>query len=152
MSEADQAQLPAALVKRIVKTKLSETDGKDYQVNKDALLAFNEAGRLFIHYLTATANDICKDGKRQTISADDVLTALADLELPELVEPLKEALEAFKSETKEKNKKKAEATKKRKAEKEAGSGAGGDTNKNKESAAAGEEEEEEGEEEDTNDL
>jgi DNA polymerase epsilon subunit 3 len=149
MSEADQAQLPAALVKRIVKAKLSETDGKDYQVNKDALLAFNEAGRLFIHYLTATANDICKDGKRQTISADDVLTALADLELPELVEPLQEALEAFKLETKEKNKKKAEATKKRKAEKE--TGGEGDKNKDKEApaAAAGEGEGEgEGEEKD----
>jgi DNA polymerase epsilon subunit 3 len=146
MSEADQAQLPAALVKRIVKTKLSETDGKDYQLNKDALLAFNEAGRLFIHYLTATANDICKEGKRQTISADDVLTALADLELPELVQPLKEALESFKSETKEKNRKKAEATKKRKAEKEAGGK--GDKNKDKEEE---EEEAAEEEEEDNND-
>ena len=60
---------------------------------QDALLACAEAGKLFIHYLTATANDACKDARRQTISADDVLTALGDLEFAELVEPLKEALE-----------------------------------------------------------
>lgn len=41
---------------------------------QDALLACAEAAKLFIHYLTATANDACKDAKRQTISADDVTT------------------------------------------------------------------------------
>ena len=59
----------------------------------DALLACGEAGKLFIHYLAATANDICKDAKRQTISADDIMTALADLEFDEFVEPLKHSLE-----------------------------------------------------------
>ena len=63
------------------------------QVNKDALLAFCESGKIFIHFLTATANDVCKEAKRQTISADDVITALEDLELGDLVVPLREALE-----------------------------------------------------------
>lgn len=49
--------------------------------------------QVFIHYLTATANDVCKEAKRQTISADDVLTALDDLEFGDLVPPLREALE-----------------------------------------------------------
>lgn len=60
---------------------------------QDALLACSEAAKLFIHYLAATANDACRDAKRQTVSADDVLTALDDLEFGELVEPLKAALE-----------------------------------------------------------
>lgn len=115
--EPQDADLPKALIKRIVKNKLSEADGKDYQINKDALLAFGEAGKLFIHYLTATANDVCKEAKRQTISADDVVTALADIEFPELIEPLKQALESYRQDLKEKNKKKAEASKKRKADK-----------------------------------
>lgn len=36
---------------------------------QDALLACSEAGKLFIHYLTATAGDNCRDAKRQTVSA-----------------------------------------------------------------------------------
>ena len=49
--------------------------------------------QVFINCLTATANDICKEQKRQTISADDIFAALQDLELVELVGPLKDALE-----------------------------------------------------------
>lgn len=60
---------------------------------QDAVLACSEAGKLFIHYLTATANDTCREARRQTISADDVLIALEDLNFGELVEPLKAALE-----------------------------------------------------------
>lgn len=90
-------EIPKALLKRLIKAKLSAAEGadpgRDYQVAKDCLLAFQEAAKLFIHYLTATANDICRDAKRQTISADDVLTALGDLEFEELVQPLQEALE-----------------------------------------------------------
>lgn len=36
---------------------------------QDALLACGEAAKLFIHYIASTANDNCKDAKRQTISA-----------------------------------------------------------------------------------
>ncbi|KAG7668960.1 hypothetical protein Ndes2526B_g00676 [Nannochloris sp. 'desiccata'] len=121
-SEPQDADLPKALLKRLIKAKLQEVDKakggdgtRDFQVNKDALLAFGEAAKLFIHYLTAAANDNCKDAKRQTISADDIMTALTDLEFGELVEPLKESLEAFKAENREKNKKKQEASKKRKS-------------------------------------
>jgi len=121
-SEPQDADLPKALLKRLIKAKLQDVekakggDGtRDFQVNKDALLAIGEAAKLFIHYLTAAANDNCKDAKRQTISADDIMTALNDLEFGELVEPLKESLEAFKAENREKNKKKQEASKKRKS-------------------------------------
>lgn len=51
---------------------------------------------MFISYLTSAANDICKDAKRQTISAEDVFTALQDLDFGELISPTKDALEGVK--------------------------------------------------------
>ncbi len=50
---------------------------------------------MFISYLTSAANDICKDAKRQTISAEDVFTALQDLDFSELISPTKDALEGI---------------------------------------------------------
>lgn len=47
--------LPRANVRRIVKAKLAGGLGhKDVQVNKDALSAFSEGAKIFIHYLSAT--------------------------------------------------------------------------------------------------
>ena len=148
----DDSELPKALVKRIVKSKLVPETGdagkdgeqKDVQINKDTLLALSESAKIFINYITATANDVCKEYKRQIISVEDVLSALEDLEFPHFVPPLKDALAgelmqlrkhslhsccppnprmsyhaAFKAESKEKNKKKAEQTKKRKLEAQA---------------------------------
>lgn len=145
MSETD-TDLPKTLIKRIVKRHLNQLDTsdtkRDTQINKDALLAFSESAKIFINYVTATANDICKESKRQTISIDDIFRALEDTDFLELLEPLKQSLEGkafqnvtnqgclptavadmqtrlsfavFKKDTKEKNQKKAEA-KKRKAE------------------------------------
>ncbi|KAL4428265.1 hypothetical protein ABPG75_002354 [Micractinium tetrahymenae] len=143
--DARDADLPKALMKRILKARLAQWDAanggdgsRDFQINKDALLACCEAAKLFIHYLAATANDACKDAKRQTVSADDVLTALDDLEFGELVEPLKAALDAYRLEAKEKAKKRSEqqAGKKRKG----GAGGGGDN-----AAAAGEQQQQQAE-------
>ena len=53
------------------------------------------ASQVFISYLTSAANDICKDAKRQTISAEDVFTALQDLDFGELISPTKDALEGI---------------------------------------------------------
>ena len=83
--------LPKALISTIVRNKLNpllhveDASGQKVNLNKDALLAFVESAKIFISYLTATANDICHDAKRQIISADDVLNALEDLEMQELV-------------------------------------------------------------------
>ncbi|KAA0061718.1 DNA polymerase epsilon subunit D isoform X1 [Cucumis melo var. makuwa] len=90
-------ELPKTIVRRVVKEKLSQCSrDQDISVNKDSLLAFCESARIFIHYLSATflsrANDICKESKRQTIKAEDVLKALEDMEFPELVRPLKASL------------------------------------------------------------
>lgn len=53
------------------------------------LVAFVVVGR----YLTACANDFCREAKRQTISAQDVMQAIKELEFGELEEPLREYLD-----------------------------------------------------------
>ncbi|KAL6593103.1 hypothetical protein ACP70R_049189 [Stipagrostis hirtigluma subsp. patula] len=100
MTEAEVEELPKAIVRRLVKDKLSHVaggDGAEVIVNKDAMTAFAESARIFIHYLSATANDMCKESKRQTINADDVLKALDEMEFSEFVEPLRTALQEFRN-------------------------------------------------------
>ncbi|KAI3747233.1 hypothetical protein L6452_09685 [Arctium lappa] len=113
---ADADELPKAVVRRLVKDKLSQLsqDGGEIQVLKDSLLAFSESSRIFIHYLSATANDICKESKRQTINAEDVFKALEEIEFPEFVASLRTSLEEFK----QKNaKRKSESSKSKEAKK-----------------------------------
>ncbi|KAK9088348.1 hypothetical protein Scep_027430 [Stephania cephalantha] len=125
-------ELPKAIVRRVVKDKLSELsnadgDGGDpnnVAIHKDALLAFSESARIFIHYLSATtmisyrANDICKESKRQTINAEDVFNALEEIEFIEFIEPLKAALNDFRKRNarKKAGAMKVKVDKKRKAE------------------------------------
>jgi DNA polymerase epsilon subunit 3 len=47
------------------------------------------------YFLLNRANDICKESKRQTINAEDVLKALDEIEFPEFIEPLGSALEGL---------------------------------------------------------
>eukprot|EP00793_Prasinoderma_coloniale_P004110 PRCOL_00006285-RA len=129
MADAD-GELPRANVRKLVKARLAELgadgDGRDVQINKDALAAFSEAAKIFIHYLTSTASDMCQETKRSTIIADDVLKAIGELDFGDLAPPLEAALETFRTQMAERNKKKAEsmkATKKRKAEEAAAAAA-----------------------------
>ena len=73
------SDLPRSNVRRIVKQKITElkgVGGSDIHLNRDALTALSEACRVFIHLISATANDICLENKRQTISVDDVIGEL----------------------------------------------------------------------------
>mmetsp|Transcript_29343 Transcript_29343/g.95617 ORF Transcript_29343/g.95617 Transcript_29343/m.95617 type:complete len:178 (+) Transcript_29343:1182-1715(+) len=118
----ESEQLPKAHIKRLVKSKVAEVteaeagpaaEGdkkKEVNIQKEALQAFQESGKLFIHYLTAAANDVCTEKKRSTIQAEDVLAALEELEFGDLAEPLREALAAFRREASQKA-----ASRKRKA-------------------------------------
>lgn len=51
--------------------------------HSDALLAFAESTKVFISYISSTSNDIAKEAKRLTISAEDVHKALEDCEFSE---------------------------------------------------------------------
>ena len=69
--------LPRAHIKRLMKHHLSQfahVDSKTAQafepnIAKDALDGVQQACKIFIHYLTSTANDICAESKRSTLSA-----------------------------------------------------------------------------------
>ncbi|CAI5468175.1 unnamed protein product [Closterium sp. Yama58-4] len=123
-------ELPRTVVRRIVKAKVQEVmqqggglggargaagaggEGsgrkKEVQVAKDALIALSESARVFIHYLTATANDVCRSNKRQTVSAADVLASIEDIQFPEFLPALQSTLQALRNEKREKRKGKME--------------------------------------------
>ncbi|KAG6678844.1 hypothetical protein I3842_14G102300 [Carya illinoinensis] len=139
----EAGELPRAIVRRVVKNKLSQCSHDcDMSVHKESLLAFSESARIFIHYLSATANDICRESKRQTINADDVLKALEEIEFPEFLKPLKASLDEFRQKNAGKKAKvaKEKEVKKRKMEEKAPQKSGG-----------GERDEEEGDQDETGD-
>ncbi|PKA67180.1 Nuclear transcription factor Y subunit B-3 [Apostasia shenzhenica] len=129
-TQAMVEELPRTIVRRVVKEKLSHLssssrkksksdDGGNEEMilHRDALLAFSESTRIFIHYLSATANDICKESKRQTINAEDVFKALDEMEFPEFIQPLRASLQEFRRKnTMKKSGAKAKETKKRKSQ------------------------------------
>lgn len=87
--------LPASFIKKLVKAKLAELGGSDkgeVALQKEAVAAFGEAAKIFIHYLTFTANEFCHEAKRSTINAEDVLKAVEEIEFSEFLEPLRESL------------------------------------------------------------
>jgi DNA polymerase epsilon subunit 3 len=63
MTEAEVEELPKTIVRRLVKDKLAQIagagadgeGGAEVIVNKDAMAAFSESARIFIHYLSATS-------------------------------------------------------------------------------------------------
>lgn len=99
-------ELPKAVVNRLVKNVLPE----GVQIQKEATLALAKAAKIWVHYATACANDFCLNSNRSTISANDVLMAMDELEFNHFEEPLKEMLEGIKKE----NATKKEARKKQK--------------------------------------
>ncbi|KZV41736.1 DNA polymerase epsilon subunit D [Dorcoceras hygrometricum] len=89
-------ELPKTIVRRLVKNKLSQLSSDcEISVLRDSLQAFSESARIFIHYLSAAANDICKESNRQIISAEDVFKALEEIEFTEFIAPLRASLEEF---------------------------------------------------------
>ncbi|KAL8148118.1 DNA polymerase II subunit B4-like [Apium graveolens] len=105
--------LPKSMVRRLVKDKLG-----DISVLREALDAFSESSRIFIHYLSAAANDICKESNRQTINAEDVFKALDDIEFSEFVGPLRASLEDFRQKNSVKRSGSSKVKEAKKSEKE----------------------------------
>ncbi|KAI8107411.1 hypothetical protein M9435_002441 [Picochlorum sp. BPE23] len=112
--QEEDISFPKSLLKRLVKEQMDQEVCKskegtvvDVQVNKDSLVAFDVVAKLFIHYLTCAANDLCIEAKRQTLGVEDVFQGLEDTEFGEFVEPLRAHFVAFK-ESKKKGKRKNE--------------------------------------------
>lgn len=90
---APEWEPPAACINRIVKAALPE----QIQVTKEAKLAFSKSAGIFILYLTTCANDFCKDKKRQTVSAADVMQAVSELDFDEFKDQLQAFLASFRA-------------------------------------------------------
>ncbi|KAL1524835.1 hypothetical protein AB1Y20_019715 [Prymnesium parvum] len=77
----EEMALPSAVITRIVKSKLPE----GVMIGKDTKAAFGKACSIFILYLSTIANDLAKEAKRTTVTAQDVINALKELEFDEFV-------------------------------------------------------------------
>ncbi|XP_022321046.1 DNA polymerase epsilon subunit 3-like [Crassostrea virginica] len=106
----EDLNLPNAVVTRIIKDAIP--DGVN--VSKEARLAISKAASVFVLYATSCSNNFAMKAKRKTINANDVISAMDEMEFDQFEDPLKQCLDAYRSE--QKNKK--EANEKKKKEKE----------------------------------
>jgi len=68
------------------------------QIQKEAKIAIAKAAKIFILYATACANDFCLNANRSTLNANDVMSAMEELEFEEFVPPLRDILATYKKE------------------------------------------------------
>jgi DNA polymerase epsilon subunit 3 len=86
--------LPASSVIRVIKDSGMLPTG--WHINREAKTSLSRAGAIFAVYLSSTANDICHESRRSTISATDVMRALEDVDLAEFVQLLQQDLQGEK--------------------------------------------------------
>ncbi|KAJ8794949.1 hypothetical protein J1605_018536 [Eschrichtius robustus] len=99
----EDLNLPNAVITSIIKEALP--DG----------VSNSRAASVFVLYTTSCANNFAMKGKRKTLNASDVLSAMEEMEFQRFVTPLKEAPEAYRRE--QKGKEAAEQKKKDKDKK-----------------------------------
>uniref|UniRef100_A0A0B6Z7R3 DNA polymerase epsilon subunit 3 n=1 Tax=Arion vulgaris TaxID=1028688 RepID=A0A0B6Z7R3_9EUPU len=98
----EDLNLPNAVVTRIIKDAIPE----GVSVSKEARLAISKAASVFVLYATSCSNNFALKNKRKTINAQDVLSAMEDMEFEQFIEPLQQCQEAFRAEKLEKKKEK----------------------------------------------
>uniref|UniRef100_A0A8D0HIS1 DNA polymerase epsilon subunit 3 n=1 Tax=Sphenodon punctatus TaxID=8508 RepID=A0A8D0HIS1_SPHPU len=103
----EDLNLPNAIITCIIKEALP--DGVN--ISKEARSAISRAASVFVLYATSCANNFAMKGKRKTLNAGDVLSAMEEMEFQRFVAPLKESLEAYRRE--QKGKKEASELKKK---------------------------------------
>lgn len=107
----EDLNLPNAVITRIIKEALP--DGVN--VSKEARRAISQAASVFVLYATSCANNFAMKAKRKTLNAGDVMAAMEEMEFERFLQPLREALEAYKKG--QKGKKEASEQKKKDKEK-----------------------------------
>uniref|UniRef100_A0A6J0UVP9 DNA polymerase epsilon subunit 3 n=2 Tax=Pogona vitticeps TaxID=103695 RepID=A0A6J0UVP9_9SAUR len=137
----EDLNLPNAVITRIIKEALP--DGVN--ISKEARSAVSRAASVFVLYATSCANNFAMKGKRKTLNAGDVLSAMEEMEFQRFITPLKESLEAYRQE--QKGKRGGAELKKKDQDKKEDSE---DSEKNREEENNEEEEEERMEEEEQN--
>ncbi|XP_076331790.1 DNA polymerase epsilon subunit 3-like [Tachypleus tridentatus] len=85
--------LPTSVITRIVKDALPE----GVNVSKEAKSALSKAASVFVLYATTCANNFTLKDKRKTLSGNDVLAAVQDMEFDMFLEPLQENLNALRT-------------------------------------------------------
>ncbi|XP_042691744.1 DNA polymerase epsilon subunit 3 isoform X2 [Centrocercus urophasianus] len=85
----EDLNLPNAVITRIIKEALP--DGVN--ISKEARSAISRAASVFVLYATSCANNFAMKGKRKTLNAGDVLSAMEEMEFQRFIAPLKESLE-----------------------------------------------------------
>ncbi|MBN3280566.1 DPOE3 polymerase, partial [Polyodon spathula] len=85
----EDLNLPNAVITRIIKEALP--DGVN--VSKEARSAISRAASVFVLYATSCANNFAMKGKRKTLNAGDVLSAMEEMEFQRFVPLLKDSLE-----------------------------------------------------------
>ncbi|XP_075761458.1 DNA polymerase epsilon subunit 3 isoform X2 [Pelodiscus sinensis] len=106
----EDLNLPNAVITRIIKEALPE----GVNISKEARSAISRAASVFVLYATSCANNFAVKGKRKTLNAGDVLSAMEEMEFQRFIAPLKESLEVYRREQKGKK----EARKDKKADSE----------------------------------
>lgn len=120
VSKSPEFEPPLSSVTKIIRRAV----GDSVQVGKEAKATFTRVAGIFILYITACANDFSREGKRATITANDVYQALKELEFEDMVEPLQEFLR--RSNEEKKNKAEIKAIRKREAAEEEVGDSGGE--------------------------
>lgn len=95
--------LPNAVVTRIIKDALP--DG--ISIAKEARSAIARAASIFVIYLTSQTAVHAKKQNHKSLSSDNVIDALEEIEFENFVEPMRKALEDFREMNKKKKDSKA---------------------------------------------
>lgn len=103
--------LPNAVVTRIIKDALPE----GISIAKEARSAIGRAASIFVIYLTSQTAVHAKKQNHKSLSSDNVLDALEEIEFESFVEPLRKSIEDFRKMNKEKKENKAQAQESNKA-------------------------------------
>lgn len=108
----EDLNLPNAVITRIIKDTLPE----GVAVAKEARSAIAKAASVFVLYTTSTANSLAQKNKKKTVSAQDVFTAMKEMEFEKFNEPLQESLEVHKKSQQSKKEQKEAKAKAKKTE------------------------------------
>ncbi|KAK8720347.1 hypothetical protein OTU49_013386 [Cherax quadricarinatus] len=108
----EDLNLPNAVITRIIKDTLPE----GVAVAKEARSAIAKAASVFVLYTTSTANSLAQKNKKKTVSAQDVFTAMKEMEFEKFIEPLQESLEVHKKSQQSKKEQKEAKAKAKKTE------------------------------------
>eukprot|EP00823_Brevimastigomonas_motovehiculus_P005473 TRINITY_DN4045_c0_g1_i1.p1 TRINITY_DN4045_c0_g1~~TRINITY_DN4045_c0_g1_i1.p1 ORF type:complete len:137 (+),score=39.34 TRINITY_DN4045_c0_g1_i1:91-501(+) len=87
--------LPLTPVFRLVKSALPEGT----QLGKDSKNALVRAAGVFILYLSSTAHDFSLKAKRSTLTAEDIMAALEEIDFSDFLPRIQSLLEAVRSDS-----------------------------------------------------